>query len=207
MRYSLKKALFSLGPTGFPFEKFVAELFRRKGYTTTTNVHLQGICVSHEVDVLTTAPERIAMEIKFHNNMHIRSDMKEVLYVKARFDDLTGRTNKDPSPQKGAVDRCILVTNTKFTNNAIKYADCAGVPLLGWSYPRQQNLQQYIEEVDAHPVTCLPSVTTSIARELFEKNIVTCKGLLEEKDILGSLQNNSKIVAEANMICIPSKRK
>ena len=91
MRYSLKRALFNLGPTGFPFEKFVAELFRRRGYTTKTNLHLRGRCISHEVDVLAISDKRIAMEVKFHNDMHIRSDVKAVLYVKSRFDDLTGR--------------------------------------------------------------------------------------------------------------------
>ena len=201
MRYSLKKALFGFGPTGFPFEKFIAELFRRKGYATTNNVHLQGSCIGHEVDVLTTDPERIAMEVKFHNDMRIRSDVKSVLYVKARFDDLTGRTHRTFIPTRGAVERCILVTNTKFTKSAIKYANCAGVQLLGWGYPYRENLQTYIKQTDAHPVTCLPSVTASVGKNLFAKGIVTCRGLLEQKSVVRSFQNSDNLIAEAGMVC------
>ncbi len=203
MRYSLKKALFSLGPTGFPFEKFVAELFRRKGYVVATNVHLKGHCVSHEVDVLATEPERIAMEVKFHNDMHTRSDVKAVLYIKARFDDLTGTGFF----KKGVVDRCILVTNTKFTKNAIAYANCSGVSLLGWGYPFRSNLQTYIEEVDAHPVTCLPSVTVSLAKNLFAEGIITCRGLLENQAVLEALPNADQIITEAELLCVPSGRR
>ena len=207
LRYSLKKALFSLGPTGFPFEKFVAELFRRKGYATQTNVHLRGGCISHEVDVLAIGSERIAMEVKFHNDMHIRSDVKSVLYVKARFDDLMGRTGSFFSSfRKSSVDRCIFVTNTKFTKNALSYAHCAGIELLGWGYPFRDNLQTYIQDVDAHPITCLSSLSPSLIRGLFSDGVVTCRGLLERDDLLKSLPNTDAIVSEAKMLCTPSGR-
>lgn len=208
MRYSLKKALFNLGPTGFPFEKFIAELFQRKGYATETNVHLRGGCIAHEVDVLAIGSERIAMEIKFHNDMHIRSDVKSVLYVKARFDDLLGRTTSTFSfRKKGAVDKCILVTNTKFTKNALAYAKCAGVSLLGWGYPFRDNLQSFIQGVDAHPVTCIPSLSPSLMRSLFSEGIVTCRGLLERDDLLHALPNTDTIVSEAKMLCRPDARR
>ena len=202
MRYSLKKALFNFGPTGFPFEKFIAELYQRKGYVTQTNVHLQGGCITHEVDVLAIRKERIAMEVKFHNDMHIRSDVKSVLYVKARFDDLLGKTSSALSlRKKGAVDKCILVTNTKFTKNALAYAECAGVQLLGWGYPFRNNLQSFVQEVNAHPVTCLPSLSLSLMRGLFSEGVVTCKGLLERDDLLRALPNTDTIVSEAKMLC------
>lgn len=208
MRYSLKKALFSFGPTGFPFEKFVAELFKRKGYVTTTNVQLQGNCISHEVDVMAVGKERIAMEVKFHNSMHTRSDVKAILYVKARFDDLTGKTNgRTLFRRGGVVDRCILVTNTKFTKNAIAYAKCAGVTLLGWGYPYQNNLETLIKELDAHPITCLPSISSATAKELFSKGIVTCRGLIEQEEILKRLPKTQEIIKEAEMLCTPQGRK
>lgn len=211
MRYSLKRALFSLGPTGFPFEKFVGELFRRKGYVVSTNVHLKGTCVSHEIDVFATKPdgtERTAMEIKFHNDMHTRSDVKSVLYVKARFDDLLGKpTSILARKRKGSVDSCLFVTNTKFTRNALQYATCAGVSLLGWGYPYNNNLQTWVRDVDAHPITCLPSVSSSIARQLFDQGIVTCQGLLENPDLFRSLPNADTIAGEASLLCTPSGRR
>ncbi|MDE0243290.1 MAG: restriction endonuclease [Candidatus Kaiserbacteria bacterium] len=211
MRYSLKRALFNFGPTGFPFEKFVGELFRRKGYIVSTNVHLQGRCVSHEVDVFASKPdgtERTAMEIKFHNDMHTRSDVKSVLYVKARFDDLLGVSQSRFSRKKrGAVDSCLFVTNTKFTKNALQYATCAGVSILGWGYPYNNNLQTWVQEVDAHPITCLPSISSSVARQLFDQGVVTCQGLLENPEIFRSLPNADTIADEAALLCRPSGRR
>jgi len=32
LRYKLKKALYLMGPTGYPFEYFIGELFKRQGY-------------------------------------------------------------------------------------------------------------------------------------------------------------------------------
>lgn len=210
MQYSLKRALFGLGPTGFPFEKFVAEIFRRKGYDTKTNLHLRGGCISHEVDVFAeNNRERVAMEVKFHNNMTIRSDVKALLYIKARFDDLLGKTGK---PGKGffkspPVDRCVLVTNTKFTKKAIEYAECAGVDLLGWNYPFAAGLPEYIKEVDAHPVTSLPSLSQGTVQSLFNEGIVTCRTLVEEKKILHALPNSSEVEKEIGILCTPEGRK
>ena len=52
-RYNLKKALRDLGPTGFPFEKFVAQIFRQQGFLVKTDQIAIGKCVSHEIDVVT----------------------------------------------------------------------------------------------------------------------------------------------------------
>ena len=51
-RYSIKRAVFALGPSGFPFEQFIAEILRGHGWRTTTEVTLTGRCAAHEVDVL-----------------------------------------------------------------------------------------------------------------------------------------------------------
>lgn len=50
-RYSLRRALFGLGPTGFPFEQFLGKLFEKDGYTTNTGIMLAGNCADHEIDV------------------------------------------------------------------------------------------------------------------------------------------------------------
>jgi hypothetical protein len=52
IKYSLKKAISELGPSGFPFEDFVAEIFRGKGYEALTGQVVKGFCVAHEVDVV-----------------------------------------------------------------------------------------------------------------------------------------------------------
>ena len=51
-RYNLKRALMELGPHGYSFEKFIAQLFSYQGYKTEANVIIAGSCVEHEVDVV-----------------------------------------------------------------------------------------------------------------------------------------------------------
>ena len=44
-RYSLKRAVLDFGPSGFPFEAYLAELFRREGYTASIDQIIRGACV------------------------------------------------------------------------------------------------------------------------------------------------------------------
>ncbi len=68
-RYSLKESIMLLGPTGYPFEDFVAKLLQADGYSTKVRQILSGECVTHEIDVIASKNGRTAMiEAKFHNN-------------------------------------------------------------------------------------------------------------------------------------------
>lgn len=52
-RYSVKRAVFDMGPSGYPFEQFVAALLVGQGYTgIRTGAALTGKCAPHEVDVV-----------------------------------------------------------------------------------------------------------------------------------------------------------
>jgi len=150
-RYSLRRALMDLGPTGFPFEQFVAEILRANGYETALNIIGRGKCVEHELDIVAwKAEETLTVEAKFHHQLGLKSDVKVALYVKARFDDLLGQ----PVSCNGTERRITggrLITNTKFTDNAIRYAACAGLVLIGWNYPEKGNLHHLIEESGVYP--------------------------------------------------------
>jgi len=52
------------------------------------------------------------------------------------------------------ITRLILVTNTKFTSTAQSYAECAGLELLSWNYPRDNNLQDRIEKLGYTQLPC-----------------------------------------------------
>jgi hypothetical protein len=182
-RYSLRRAVMELGPTGFPFEKFVAEIFRTKGYETTTDFVAKGECAEHEIDIAAWNKEKLVfVEAKFHNELGIKSDLKVVLYIKARWDDLMGETFNFGRERK--MDEGWLITNTKFSESAIKYAKCRNMKLVGWNYPEVGNLQDLIEEAHLHPITCLNSSTPSDERLLMEAGVVLCKQARENPDIL-----------------------
>jgi len=186
IKYSLRRALFELGPDGFPFEKFVARIFELWGYEAVTDQMLMGSCVEHEVDVVAwKGDELVIAEAKFHNMIGLGSDVKTALYVKARFDDLAdsvfdfGGKERKLSP-KGRW----LVTNTKFTDTAIKYGECKGIRMLGWNYPNKDNLHQIIEENGLHPITCLTTLTHQEKRTLIDLNTLTCIDLIGRPDVL-----------------------
>ncbi|MDD9868270.1 MAG: restriction endonuclease [Candidatus Campbellbacteria bacterium] len=205
MRYSLKRALLHFGPTGFPFERFVAELFNMRGYKTKVGEVISGRCASHEVDVFATSgSEKIAIEVKFHNKQRYKTDMKTALYIKARFDDLLSRTPS--SLMMGKITKGLLVTNTHFTSTTIRYAKCVGLEIIGWGYPKRKgNLQNLIEDEKIHPITCLTSLDESDMRQLFAHNLVLCRDVVKEGNHLRHLgiapSKVAKLVNESIELC------
>lgn len=183
LKYSVRRAVLELGPSGFPFEKFIAELFKARGFKAETNLLARGQCVEHEIDVIAwNNLKLIIAEAKFHNDNGLKSDLKVALYVKARFDDLK-ETLFTVEGKKRKYDEAYLITNTKFTISAIEYAECKGLALIGWNYPAQGNLHNMIEDFNLHPITALTTLTNSEKRELLSHGIVLCKQL-SDRNIL-----------------------
>jgi ATP cone domain len=185
-RYSLRRALFELGPTGHPFEDFVAELFRLEGWEVEWRKMVRGKCVSHELDVYAKrGNEHLAAELKYHNDPGYKTDVKTALYVKARFEDIW-----KCDPKEGPVcpiDLGYLITNTKFTDQAIQFARCSGIHLMGWSYPTEGNLYDRIIAAGMYPVTALTLLRKSEKRLLLDEGIVTVEMLKERREMLRSM--------------------
>jgi hypothetical protein len=202
-RYSLKKAIAELGPSGFPFEKFMAEVFRARGYHVETNQFIKGHCIEHEVDLVVWNENKLMMvEAKFHNEIGLKSDLKVALYVKARFDDIRGQEYMYGKKRK--LDEGWLMTNTKFTTKAIDYANCAGLNLIGWNYPRENNLHDFIEDVGMHPITSLSTLTGGEKKALIDAGVMLCKDTRNHallKNLGLSREKLEMVIEEANTIC------
>lgn len=203
-RYSLRRAIFEFGPSGHPFEDFVSELFKYEGWNVEWRKLLPGKCVMHEVDVYATRNgEYLAAELKYHNTPDYKTDVKVALYVKARFDDIWQCNPKERSTCP--VDHGMLITNTKFTGQAIAYAKCAGIELLGWSYPAEGNLYDRIIASGIYPVTVLTSLKKAEKRLLIDQGIVTCGQLAQKRDALRTLsippERIGVILAETKILC------
>lgn len=184
-KYSLRRALFSLGPTGFPFEDFLARLFETQGYTTRTGALVRGVCVEHEVDLIAHKDNHCFIaEAKFHARPGVKSDLQVALYSHARFLDLKG---KMISGTGCPINEGYIITNTKFTKAAIEYADCVGLKLISWDHPREKTLQDYIEEAGIYPITALPSLTVREKQALLTNGVVLCKDMPEKRDILRTI--------------------
>ncbi len=203
-KYSLRRAVFNLGPTGFPFEDFLGKLFEAQGYKTKRRLIIKGKCATHEIDLAAYSPAHsFVAEAKFHAQPGIKSDLQVAMYSYARYLDL-----KDEKICKG--DQCgiislSVITNTKFTDAAINYASCAGITLLSWDYPRQNSLHDMIERYKIYPITVLTKLTRKEVQVLLGEGVITCPELLANPAKLASLhlskQRSDAVLQEIEYLC------
>lgn len=195
-RYALRRALLELGPTGHPFEDFVSHLYRAEGWMVETRKLMQGKCVQHEVDFYASHTEQnefLAAELKYHNDPAYKTDLKVALYVKSRFDDIFACGE---SARSCPIDRGILVTNTKFTSEAIAYAECSGVELLGWDYPSSNSLFMRMSHASVYPITTVTSLSHAEKNLLLSQGVIAVDEIPQDRRLLDSLHLESERVGE-----------
>lgn len=195
-RYALRRALLELGPTGHPFEDFISHLFRALGWQVETRKMIQGACVTHEVDFYASKPlenTHLAAELKYHNDPNYKTDLKVALYVKSRFDDIF---SCDPAVRECPIDRGLLVTNTKFTSEAITYAECAGVELLGWGYPVNNSLFMQMARAKIYPITALTRLSRAEKNLLLDNRVIAVDQVLANRRLLDPLHLAADRVGE-----------
>lgn len=203
-RYSLRRALFSLGPTGFPFERFLARLLERDGYSVKTGITLQGHCAPHEIDIAAFKDEHSFIgEAKFHARPGVKSDLQVAMYSYARLLDL--RDQKICTEDICGIKEFWLVTNTKFTTTAQEYGDCVGLKMLSWDFPKNNNLHDMIQRASIYPVTVLQNITAAQAEALIARDIILCSDIIEHEHILRHLHLTTKkyeaLMAEIHALC------
>ena len=201
-RYNLKRAIMALGPSGFPFEKYIAAIFEWQGYKVQTQLFLEGACVTHEIDVLAENEDHFLLtECKFHNSLGIVSNVKIPLYVHSRYRDVQNNWQKT----SGKPLKCCVVTNTKFSADAVKYAVCEGLRLLSWDYPPKESLRNLIDESGLYPITCLTSLTNKEKETILVEGIVLCKELLKREALLHEIRipltRIPNILSEIKSLC------
>lgn len=192
LRYSLKKALFRLGPSGYPFEKYIGEVLKHYGYSIEIGSIIRGRCVKHEIDVFAVNDnEVLTVECKYRNNGGSSTDVKTAMYVHSRFRDIASIIKTE---YPGKSFRGMLITNTRFTTDAIQYADCNGMDIKSWRHPETGGLQEMVEAKQLYPVTVISGVKSRLIKTLFDNNIILLKDLAEMKTetIMKMLSLNKK---------------
>lgn len=183
-RYHLKQAIMELGPSGYPFEKYIAEILNIQGYKTKVGEIIQGHCVTHEIDVVAEKENNYFMiECKYHNLSGVFCDVKIPLYINSRFKDVEQQWLKLPN-HKTLVHQGWVVTNTRFSSDAIQYGTCIGLNLVGWDYPLKGSLKDQIDTLGLYPITCLTTLTRTEKQRLLDKKIVLCSELLNNEKLL-----------------------
>lgn len=170
LKFNLKRAIKKLGPTGFPFEKYIQSILKAKGFETDINIHIEGKCCTYEIDFLAKKGETVYVgECKFQNLFKGSVDINDSLINYARFLDI-----KDSKLLSNfSRIKSLLVTNGRFTSKAIIYSSCMGADLLGWKYPKNKGLEKIIERNNLYPITILPSLTRRMSDTfILEKKIL-----------------------------------
>lgn len=191
LRFSLKDAMKKLGPAGFIFEDFVRRILSFYGLKVETNKILQGKCCKYEVDFLAERESITYIgECKYRNDPGDRVDVNVCLKSFAILDDI-----KDGGRFKNKQVIFLIVTNSKFTDEALRYSSCKGIELLGWNYPKDEGLEDMVEAKKLYPVTILPSFKGYLAEALKRERVMLVEDVLS--------LNVDKFVKRAN---IPRKQ-
>lgn len=199
IKFDLKYAIKRFGPEGFIFEKFIKEIFQELGYKVGNNKIIKGKCISYEIDFIAKNKNLKYMgECKYRNSTGQRIDVNVVLKSFAVRDDIK---NNNPF----CSIETMIVTNEKYTENAIKYAKCKKIQLLGWKYPEEKGLERIIDENNFYPITILPSFNNSHLSLFARENILLVKKLTDEK--INLLKNHNlnkeyldKLKKEVNLL-------
>jgi len=193
-RYRLKQAVMELGPSGYPFEKFMGRLFENRGYQTQIGQIVQGKCVTHEIDVIANnGQEQVMVECKFHSSKAQKSDVKVSLYIQSRFLDVKAAWEQKEE-LKGINFVGMIATNTRFTEDARDFANCMGLRVISWDYPSKNNLRNWIDQSGYHPITALQSLRKKDKQLLLENNLVLCRELVSNQAKMHNLGFSQSII-------------
>ncbi|WP_297694505.1 ATP cone domain-containing protein [uncultured Eudoraea sp.] len=204
-KYKLKKAIYELGPTGFPFEKFLSSVLKYSGYKTEVGKTVVGKCVSHEIDVVAEKNGSIIIiECKFHGEQGRNCNVKIPLYIYSRYQDIKNTEDNSISNIREP-DECWVATNTRFTKDAIIYGNCTGLYLLSWDYPKGNSIKDRIDRLGLYPITVSTLLTKREKQFLLSRDVVLCRQLLKDSFYLDHLgvsdTRKTKILKEVGSLC------
>ncbi|MGC1631423.1 MAG: restriction endonuclease [Gelidibacter sp.] len=203
-KYKLKKAIYELGPTGYPFERFISAILKYSGYNTQVSETKQGHCVKHEIDVVAVKDKKTTLiECKFHSEQGRNCNVKVPLYIASRFEDI--KIHWDSKSHDTKLEVGWVVTNTRFTEDALQYGNCIGLYLLSWDYPKNDGLRNRIDRLGLYPITVSTLLTNREKQFLLSRNVVLCKDLIGDVFFLDHLgiseARKAKIQNEIKMLC------
>lgn len=181
LKYNLKKAMVDMRiEGGFVFEKFMGKVLEKQGYKIKMNPTIQGKNITHEIDVSAEKPknkEKLMVEVKHHMKHWEGESIQTALYVYARFLEVKEKFTKP-----------MLVTNTKFSRQVIKYSKGVGIRLMGWKYPYQDSLEDNIARHKLYPITIL-KMSKKQKIEYLKKDILTIQQLRKQKGVSNKIKN------------------
>ena len=109
------------------------------------------------------------------------------LYFHSRLNDIVNRRKQDPDYKEFQFSGWI-VTNARFSSDALDYGKCSGLHLLSWDFPVGNGLKDIIDRVKIYPITVLNHLTNRQKQNLMERGVVMCRQLKEDPGLLEPFQ-------------------
>ena len=150
--FRVREGLARMG--SFDFEKLVARVLESRGFSCQWNVMVGGRCIEHQIDVMAErGAKKYLVEVKHHRSEHRDCGLGDVVEMWGRLRDI------EEGEQITEISGACLVTNTKFSQHACRFASCRGILLLGWRYNSfdrvdgpEEGLEKILEQVGREKV-------------------------------------------------------
>jgi hypothetical protein len=176
--FDLRKGL-SLMSSKPEFEVFVQALLARSGFEVNPNRLLIGKCVAHETDAIARKDGvTFFVEAKHHSRYHTPTGLDESRIARAVLEDVVEGFALGKSDLK--IDRAMIVTNTRYSDQAVQYGNCRNILQIGWSSPIDHGLQSMIEGKNLLPLSCLRGLGMDARMRLAMSGIVLFEQMIEE---------------------------
>src|SRR5690554_2874141 len=138
--------MMEMGPSGYPFEQFVGEVFKAQGYQVEVGQEVAGMCVQHEVDVIATNHRlQHLVECKFYNSQGKYASVQVPLYIRSRVDDIVNK-RQTCQEYRDFEFQGWVVTNTRFTSDALAFGTRRELRLLRCDHPHARRRTQVVDQ-------------------------------------------------------------
>ena len=204
-RYKLKQAILELESSGYSFDNYIGVALRAIDYAAQVGVVVKGSCINHQIDVVAEQENHHYMiECEFYKQQGQKADVKVPMYVRSKFKDLEYSWRRRTG-QRDKFHQAWIVTNARFTPEALTYGEHSGLKLISWDHPKNSGLKNLISSFGLYPITCLSSLTKAEKKQLLGKGIVLCRTICDNPDILSDIGFEygkvKKIVQEGRQVC------
>ena len=120
-------------------------------------------------------------------------DQRQEAYRKALADELGISVDKLEAAEKAARETVFvdnldeMVTNGRFTKDALTYGEGVGLQLLAWDHPQGAGLRDQIDRAGLHPVTAISTLHHKEQLALLRRGIVLAAALRDQRDVIHEL--------------------
>ena len=172
----LRKAI-SLLRSKPDFEQFIARLLSEYGYNVTGPQIVRGRCVEHEIDAAAGIDGGVVyVEVKHHVWPHTYTGKDIFLQAQATLEDLVN--GYESGFNKVRFNKAMVICNTKLSDHAIRYADCAQIEYICWKSPKDNSLEKLVEDKRLYPITVLKTLDSRTEARFGDAGIVLLSELL-----------------------------